>query len=81
MTPDEDTTGRYATQKDQRCLPSLLVALMLSLLKPLANTRDVPYQSLLTVYLADRVTRETRGGRRPVSKRSVVGTRRGTARD
>ncbi len=38
-------------------LPSAL----LSDLKVLANKRDVPYQSLLKVYLADRVNRETAG--------------------
>ena len=38
---------------------------LLSDLKVLANKRDVPYQSLLKVYLADRVTRETIGGTRP----------------
>ena len=32
---------------------------LLSDLKVLANKRDVPYQSLLKVYLAERVTRET----------------------
>jgi predicted DNA binding CopG/RHH family protein len=37
---------------------------LLSDLKVLANKRDVPYQSLLKVYLADRVTRETIGGTR-----------------
>jgi predicted DNA binding CopG/RHH family protein len=42
-------------------LPSAL----LSDLKVLANKRDVPYQSLLKVYLADRVSRETIGMRRP----------------
>ena len=42
-------------------LPSSL----LSDLKILANKRDVPYQSLLKVYLADRVSRETLGNRRP----------------
>jgi predicted DNA binding CopG/RHH family protein len=42
-------------------LPSAL----LSDLKVLANKRDVPYQSLLKVYLADRVSRETVGIRRP----------------
>ena len=42
-------------------LPSAL----LSDLKVLANRRDVPYQSLLKVYLADRVSRETIGIRRP----------------
>lgn len=38
---------------------------LLSDLKVLANKRDVPYQSLLKVYLADRVTRETIGSTRP----------------
>ena len=42
-------------------LPSAL----LSDLKVLANKRDVPYQSLLKVYLADRVSRETIVVRRP----------------
>lgn len=42
-------------------LPSSL----LSDLKVLANKRDVPYQSLLKVYLADRVNQETLGDRRP----------------
>lgn len=37
-------------------LPSALLAE----LKALANKRDVPYQSLLKVFLADRVFRETR---------------------
>src|ERR1039458_8629399 len=32
---------------------------LLSELKALANKRDVPYQSLLKVYLAERVARET----------------------
>lgn len=40
-------------------LPSSL----LSDLKVLANKRDVPYQSLLKVFLADRVNRETAGSR------------------
>ena len=39
---------------------------LLSDLKVLANKRDVPYQSLLKVYLAERVTRETLGGTRPI---------------
>ncbi len=39
-------------------LPSALLAE----LKALANKRDVPYQSLLKVFLADRVSRETRIG-------------------
>ena len=39
-----------------------LPAPLLSDLKALANKRDVPYQSLLKVFLADRVSRETRTG-------------------
>ncbi len=38
---------------------------LLADLKVLANKRDVPYQSLLKVYLSDRVTRETVGSTRP----------------
>jgi predicted DNA binding CopG/RHH family protein len=38
-------------------LPSAL----LSELRALANRRDVPYQSLLKVFLAERVARETSG--------------------
>jgi predicted DNA binding CopG/RHH family protein len=38
---------------------------LLSDLKVLANKRDVPYQSLLKMYLADRVSRETLGRTRP----------------
>jgi hypothetical protein len=34
---------------------------LLADLKVLANKRDVPYQSLLKVYLAERVTSETTG--------------------
>lgn len=37
---------------------------LLTELKLLANERDVPYQSLLKVYLADRVTAERRRARR-----------------
>ena len=36
-------------------------AALLAELKALANRRDVPYQSLLKVYLAERVAHETRG--------------------
>jgi len=38
---------------------------LLADLKVLANKRDVPYQSLLKVYLSDRVTHETVGSTRP----------------
>jgi predicted DNA binding CopG/RHH family protein len=36
---------------------------MLEELKMLANERDVPYQSLLKVFLADRIRRERKGRR------------------
>ena len=38
-----------------------LPAALLAKLKALANKRDVPYQSLLKVFLAERVDRETHG--------------------
>jgi len=38
-----------------------LPAALLAELKALANKRDVPYQSLLKVFLAERVDRETHG--------------------
>lgn len=38
-----------------------LPAALLAELKVLANKRDVPYQSLLKVFLAERVARETVG--------------------
>jgi predicted DNA binding CopG/RHH family protein len=38
-----------------------LPAALLGQLKALANKRDVPYQSLLKVFLAERVDRETYG--------------------
>ena len=38
-----------------------LPAALLAGLKALANRRDVPYQSLLKVFLAERVDRETHG--------------------
>jgi predicted DNA binding CopG/RHH family protein len=38
-----------------------LPAALLAELKALANKRDVPYQSLLKVFLAERVARETVG--------------------
>ncbi|MFI5398686.1 MAG: BrnA antitoxin family protein [Candidatus Binatia bacterium] len=38
---------------------------MLEELKSLANARDVPYQSLLKVFLADRLAKEVASRRRP----------------
>ena len=40
-----------------------LFAMMLAELKRLANKRDVPYQSLLKVFLAERLEKELRGSR------------------
>ena len=42
-----------------------LPAALLAELKALANKRDVPYQSLLKVFLADRIARETVVGALP----------------
>src|SRR5438046_69844 len=42
-----------------------LPAALLAELKALANKRDVPYQSLLKVFLAERVDRETHGVNTP----------------
>jgi predicted DNA binding CopG/RHH family protein len=42
-----------------------LPAGLLADLKALANKQDVPYQSLLKVFLADRVAREWRASRAP----------------
>lgn len=52
-------------------LPSALLAE----LKALANKCDVPYQSLLKVFLADRVSRETRIGS-PLPNRALQPTSR-----
>ena len=64
-----------------------LPAALLAELKALANKRDVPYQSLLKVFLAERVDRERHGAfsakptriakthrrtRKPSSRRNVV---------
>lgn len=38
---------------------------MLDELKSLANARDVPYQSLMKVFLAERITRERQRRRSP----------------
>ena len=42
-----------------------LPAALLAELKALANKRDVPYQSLLKVFLAERIARETAAGSAP----------------
>ena len=54
---------------------------LLSDLKVLANKRDVPYQSLLKMYLAERVTRETLGSTRSIKALQPTSrARRRTAR-
>jgi predicted DNA binding CopG/RHH family protein len=65
--------GRFPSLKPSTTTISLrLPAPLLADLKALANKRDVPYQSLLKVYLAERVTAEHRCGA-PRSQRSGRG--------
>jgi len=45
-----------------------LPAALLAELKALANKRDVPYQSLLKVFLAERIDRETHGVNSPSTR-------------
>ena len=61
-----------------------LPAALLAGLKALANRRDVPYQSLLKVFLAERVERETHGvpalaTRSPRSRKGRPGARKPSA--
>ena len=49
----------------QKTISLRLPAMMLAELKRLANKRDVPYQSLLKIFLAERLDEELRG---PVSR-------------
>ena len=55
-----------------------LPAALLGELKALANKRDVPYKSLLKVFLAERVDRETHGVNAPstMSRQPRKGRRR-----
>ena len=48
----------------QKTISLRLPAMMLAELKRLANKRDVPYQSLLKVFLAERIDEELRGSHR-----------------
>src|SRR5438105_11132046 len=50
-----------------------LPAALLAELKALANRRDVPYQSLLKVFLAERIARETAAVSAGRSRRSRSG--------
>lgn len=45
----------------QKTISLRLPAMMLAELKRLANKRDVPYQSLLKIFLAERLDKELRG--------------------
>jgi len=47
----------------QKTISLRLPAMMLAELKRLANKRDVPYQSLLKVFLAERIEEELRSRR------------------
>ncbi len=44
----------------QKTISLRLPAMMLAELKLLANKRDVPYQSLLKIFLAERIAKERR---------------------
>ena len=57
-----------------------LPAALLAELKALANKRDVPYQSLLKVFLAERVDRETHGVKAPSARSPQSGKSRRRAR-
>jgi len=74
-----DSTGYVDWSKGSRAtFPNLKPSLktislrlpesMIGELKMLANKRDVPYQSLLKVFLAERIAMELRGGS-PASRR------------
>lgn len=60
-----------------RTISIRLPEMMLDELKLLANRRDVPYQSLIKVFLAERIERELRGYReRPPGGLRVLRERR-----
>lgn len=52
-----------------------LPAALLDDLKTLANERDVPYQSLLKIFLSERVARERERRGAPKTRREHAGTR------
>ena len=62
---EKATEPRFPKLKPSTALISVWLPLtMLEELKALANARDVPYQSLLKVFLAERIMRE-RGRKAP----------------
>jgi len=59
-----DSTRYIDWKRARRVVFGNLPELMLEELKLLANKRDVPYQSLLKLFLAERIERELRTGHR-----------------
>lgn len=60
---DWDKGNRFVLQKLKPSLKTISLRLpepMLAELKLLANKRDVPYQSLLKIFLAERIEQELR---------------------
>ena len=62
---DKAAKGSFPALKPSTTTISVrLPASLLDELKALANEKDVPYQSLLNVYLAERIAREREARRR-----------------
>ncbi len=62
---DWDNAKRVVLPKlkpSQKTISLRLPEMMLAQLKVLANKRDVPYQSLLKIFLAERIEEELRSG-------------------
>jgi predicted DNA binding CopG/RHH family protein len=63
---DKAVKGSFPALKPSTTTISVrLPASLLDTLKTLANERDVPYQSLLKVFLAERIARERQARRKP----------------
>lgn len=61
---DWDTAKRVVLpnlKPSQKTISLRLPAMMLAEIKRLANKRDVPYQSLMKVFIAERLAEELRG--------------------
>jgi len=72
---DLSQAQRVAFPKLERSTETISLRLpagLLDDLKVLANRMDVPYQSLLKIFLAERVDRELRRGRSPDELASMV---------
>jgi len=52
----------------QKTISLRLPAMMLAEIKRLANKRDVPYQSLMKVFIAERLAEELRGSNSSTAK-------------